>query len=161
MLTCPVCGKRSCGCGPGSPITFTYHDGTGPGKQGWQSAVRELDPSDSPVVLFAAYELLQSTLEDTNEALAACQSQAAGRIRELEEVVAEALGCFTAAVTEGLHERIAEMPKGDTGSLFDLLTRRVLYAHQCLEAYSRLNRDESPPCNCGYGCPPQQGCRHP
>lgn len=72
-----------------TPITFTYHDGTGPGKQGWQSAVRELDPSDSPVVPMASYTLLQQTLWDTNEALAACQSQAAGRIRVLEKEVEE------------------------------------------------------------------------
>lgn len=84
-LTCPVCGKRECGCG--QPITFTYQDGTGPGREGWRSAVRELDPSDSPVVPMANYVRLRATLWETNEALAACQSQAAGRIRELEREI--------------------------------------------------------------------------
>jgi hypothetical protein len=46
----------------GRPISFTYNDGSGPGKEGWWSCVRELDPSDSPVVPMAAYDRLQSAL---------------------------------------------------------------------------------------------------
>lgn len=117
MLTCPVCGKRSCACGPGSPITFTYHDGTGPGKQGWRSAVRELDPSDSPVVPMASYTLLQQSLWDTNEALAACQSQAAGRIRVLEKEIEDLRR----------EKRYMDWMQGDLRHAVNLITDEITY----------------------------------
>ena len=45
-------------------------------------------------------------------------------IEGLEKVV----GCFDAAITEGLHERIGENDRA-LGSLNDLVTRRLLFAY--------------------------------
>jgi len=40
----------------------------------------------------------------------------------------EVIGCFDAAITEGLNDRIGELSR-DVGSLNDLVTRRLLFAY--------------------------------
>jgi len=50
------------------------------------------------------------------------------RIEKLECELREVCGCFDAAYAEGLSERLAEA-KPETGTLADLILRRLIYAH--------------------------------
>lgn len=58
----------------------------------------------------------------------------------LVEALEEVVGCFNAAYTEGLIERMAEQENTDAGSLHDLVSRRIMYAltaaQSALAAYS-------------------------
>ncbi len=49
------------------------------------------------------------------------------RIQDLENTLREVIGCVDAAYAEGLAEMLAEEKNTDTGSLHDLVTRRLLY----------------------------------
>lgn len=57
-------------------------------------------------------------------------TQARGIERTLREALTEVVGCFDAAYAEGLAERMSDLEDRDTGSIHDLLTRRILYAHE-------------------------------
>lgn len=57
------------------------------------------------------------------------------QVNKLVNAMQEAKGCFDAAFTEGLHERIQEATeKGENylGSLPELMQRRILYAYETL-----------------------------
>lgn len=46
-----------------------------------------------------------------------------------QAALTEVRGCFDAALSEGLLERLAELDVHDVGSLADLVHRRLMYAH--------------------------------
>ena len=56
----------------------------------------------------------------------------AERNKELEEALLEIVGCFEAAVTEGLHERLVEQ-EHETGNLRDIVERRLMFADTVAE----------------------------
>lgn len=58
----------------------------------------------------------------------------AQRERELVKEMRNALACFDAAYAEGLLEVLAEIDDAETGSLKDLVCRRLLFAQGHIEA---------------------------
>lgn len=55
-------------------------------------------------------------------------------LRNVREALATALGCFEAADYEGLLFRMAEEKNRESGSLYDLLSRRIIHAQPEIEA---------------------------
>lgn len=49
-------------------------------------------------------------------------------LQKVRDELDNAAGCFNAAYSEGLLEKLAEETNTDVGSLHDLITRRVVYA---------------------------------
>ena len=52
-----------------------------------------------------------------------------GLVKELVDALEEVVGCFDAAYTEGLLERLSDENNRDIGSLYDLITRRLRRTH--------------------------------
>lgn len=64
---------------------------------------------------------------------------------KVREEIEAAHGCFSAAYTEGLHDVLANEENQDTGSLHDLVTRRLLYAMDHLQsAVSLIDQQGAP-----------------
>jgi hypothetical protein len=60
------------------------------------------------------------------------------------EEIENAYSCFNAAYHEGLLDKLAEQTDTDTGSLHDLVTRRILYAINHLDAALEALRAQKP-----------------
>ena len=67
-------------------------------------------------------------------------SDAEDVLRRITEAIEEAKGCFDAAVTEGLYERLRENEFAESGSIRGLVERRMIYAYKPIEEAIALAR---------------------
>ncbi len=69
------------------------------------------------------------------------RDEAREQVRVLTEALREVQGCFQAAYVEGLQERLGAEEDNDTGSLRDLIERRILYAYPAVnDALEKLSQ---------------------
>ena len=88
------------------------------------------DPCSTAFDLASERNTLDGLLSETKDCLDAALAQVA-RLRAALEIV---VGCFDAAVIEGLYDRMAEQDNQDLGSLHDLIARRILHAEPVARA---------------------------
>lgn len=80
--------------------------------------------------------IISSHDDDTSAYIASCAGNAEAGWKSTLAAIAgckEVIGCFDAAIAEGLNERIGELER-EVGSLNDLVTRRLLFAYDAAKA---------------------------
>lgn len=88
------------------------------------------DPCSTAYDLASKRNTLDGLLSEAKGRLAAALAQVA-RLRGALEII---VGCFDAAVIEGLYDRMAEQDNQDPGSLHGLIARRILHAEPVARA---------------------------
>ncbi len=88
------------------------------------------DPCSTAYDLACERNTLDGLLSETKDRLDAALAQVA-RLRGALEII---VGCFDAAVIEGLYDRMAEQDNQDPGSLHGLIARRILHAEPVARA---------------------------
>jgi len=88
------------------------------------------DPCSTAYDLACERNTLDGLWAETKDRLDAALAQVA-RLRGALEII---VGCFDAAVIEGLYDRMAEQDNQDPGSLHGLIARRILHAEPVARA---------------------------
>lgn len=88
------------------------------------------DPCATAYDLASERNTLDGLWAETKDRLDAALAQVA-RLRGALEII---VGCFDAAVIEGLYDRMAEQDNQDPGSLHGLIARRILHAEPVARA---------------------------
>jgi len=88
------------------------------------------DPCSTAFDLASERNTLDGLWAETKDRLDAALAQVA-RLRGALEII---VGCFDAAVIEGLYDRMAEQDNQDPGSLHGLIARRILHAEPVARA---------------------------
>jgi hypothetical protein len=95
------------------------------------------------VVEIGAGNICEAT--DLGDLLADAIEARDAEIARLREALEEVHGCFSAAETEGLSRVLTEQQNTDLCSLYDLVTRRLLFADRAAVAALALEYPSSPP----------------
>ena len=85
--------------------------------------------------------------------------------KTVRDALEEAKGCFDAAITEDLYERLAATDEEGPGTLSDLINRRLLYAYNSIVSALKRLRSAPPAFKCkahrGIGGNDPQECDWP